>query len=95
MIVCTACHGKREVFGFGCPGFKPIVIACDLCNATGKINATKESILEGKRIKAERLANRKTLRVYCKENNIDPMIQSKLEHGIIMDIYTGYDTDVG
>ena len=86
MIECIACHGKKEVFGFGCPGFKPIVIVCDLCNGTGKINATEESILEGKRIKAERLDNGKTLRTYCKENNIDPLIQSKLEHGIIFNI---------
>ncbi len=84
MIECTVCHGKKEVFGIGCPGFKPIVIGCDLCDSTGKINATKESILEGKRIRAERLNNGKTLRIYCKENNIDPMIQSKLEHGIIL-----------
>ena len=83
MIECTACHGKKEVFGFECSGFKPIVIGCDLCNATGKINATKESILEGSRIRVERLDNGKTLRTYCKENNVDPMIQSKLEHGII------------
>ncbi len=85
MIECTSCNGKGEVFGFGCPGFKPIVIDCNLCDSTGKINATKESILEGKRIRAERLDNRKTLRTYCKENNIDPMIQSKIEHGIIIE----------
>lgn len=80
---CTSCLGKGEIFGIGCPGFKPIVIDCDLCGSTGKINATKESILEGNRIKAERLDNGKSLRTYCKENNIDPIIQSKLEHGII------------
>ena len=34
--------------------------------------------------KAERLENGKSLRTYCKENNIDPMIQSKIEHGIIL-----------
>lgn len=36
-MVCPACKGKGKFSGYGCPGFKPIVMDCDICRGSGEL----------------------------------------------------------
>ena len=84
MKVCPTCEGKNEIFGIGCPGFKPILITCHTCNGKGEITDVQiERMKDGEKLRQERLKRRMSLRNEAKRLNINVIELSDIEHGII------------
>lgn len=80
MDICTQYNGFGEVFG----AFHPVSIQCDLCNGKGKLSSKKKLwVLQGRRLKEERLATGLTLRKTALKYGIDVSNLSKMERGVI------------
>lgn len=84
MKICPTCNGKKEVFGIGCPGFKPIVMDCNTCDGKGKITEQQvERMKDGEKLRQERLGRRMTLRAEANRLGMDVVKLSDIEHGKI------------
>lgn len=60
------------------------IFECDICNGTGIIDdKIQKRIMDGKKIKEKRIQAGLTLREYCRINNLDTAIQSKIERGAL------------
>lgn len=78
-MICPTCNGNKEIFGV----FPPIKINCPDCEAMGTIEGDEAQILAGKNLKEVRLQQNLSLRDYCIKHNLDPVVRSKQERGII------------
>jgi hypothetical protein len=78
MNKCPACReGYHMVFSKKCP-----LLKCDICNGTGELPENiKYDEYAGKVLTTERLAQQKTLREFCLENDIDVVERSRNERG--------------
>lgn len=83
MITCPSCNGNKIIGGFGCPGFRPINIECDICLGKGTISEKQMlKIKQGRKIREERLSRGMTLRAEAKRLNVDAYELSQIEQGI-------------
>lgn len=84
-MIAVNCPDCKEGFilGFGCPGFKPIKIPCELCGTTGKV---APHILEwkkrGSELRKDRIARGNTCRAEAAQRGMDVIELSEMERGI-------------
>src|SRR5208337_1315311 len=79
---CPACQGIGKRFSFGCPGFKPIEVNCDICGGSGKLPPDLDyDPKRGRNMRDERQAQDLSLREFCKKQGVSPAERSKMERG--------------
>lgn len=78
---CPNCQGGK-IRGYGCPGFRPVEIDCDICGGTGELPDHIEYDRErGRQLKEDRKKHRLTLQeeaIRCEINITD---LSRMERG--------------
>jgi hypothetical protein len=92
-VVCNYCEGRRETPIRACPGFRLVWMKCLWCGGSGSL--TQQDIKNqefGEKVKQYRIqVLNKTLRQYCFETNMDPVLQSCLETGRWADTPPGFE----
>ena len=79
---CPNCKGRGEMYGYGCPGFKPIAIKCDICKGSGQLPDTVEYDPErGNGQKRRRIEENITLRELARRMGIPTSQLSQQERG--------------
>jgi hypothetical protein len=82
-VACPECKGEGAVHGFGCPGFRPITIPCDLCKGTKEVDRKfLRWIAMGEQLRVDRRARNKTLREEAQERGMKASDLSDMERGI-------------
>lgn len=80
---CPECT-DGYILGFGCPGFRPVSIKCEMCGGTGLVfRFTLEWRAIGLEMKKDRIARGKPLRVEAQERGMKPVELSEMERGLI------------
>ena len=83
---CPSCKGKGYSTGFGCPGFKPMFIPCDICQGSGEL---PEGMVYdpnyGEDLKIIRRDADKTLREQAQSMGISASELSRRERGFFKD----------
>ncbi len=88
MHECPRCYGEGDLKGFGCgPNvcLKPIVLPCQLCSGTGKVDDEKlEWVKRGEAMRHKRVHEEpyQTQREAARERGISVVEYSKMEQGI-------------
>lgn len=84
---CPECKGQGEITAFGCPGFTPIRIPCELCKKTGEITGEQaEWVKIGETMRQDRISRGYTLRKEAERRGIDAIKLSYMERGIFRPI---------
>lgn len=79
---CPDCKGVGKVYGFGCPGFRPMELPCSTCDGTGQVDAAYVARkVEGERYRQARIERRETVRQCAVRLGVDPSQLSHFEHG--------------
>ena len=79
---CPDCKGEGKMFGFGCPGFRPMELPCNTCEGTGQVDAAYVARkAEGEHHRQARVERRETLRQCSIRLGVDPSKLSHYEHG--------------
>ena len=79
---CPNCGGKGFITGFGCPGFRPMMLPCEFCNQTGELSDEWDYRPEdGARIRRARKDREETMRTVAKRRKVSVVIVSHEERG--------------
>ena len=92
-IVCNNCDGNGRVQVRACPGYRLVSLKCLWCKGSGFLTSQDiEHQKFGEKIKRYRIdILNTTMRQYCFETNMDPVLQSCLETGRWADTPPGFE----
>ena len=80
---CPECRGKGSVKAFGCPGFKPLVLPCQMCNGLKTVEAKILLWVKlGEELRQDRRSRQKTLRAEAQERGMKASDLSDMERGL-------------
>lgn len=83
MVKCPDCKGEGILRGFGCPGFRPISIPCQMCAGTKEVSEERlEWMKVGDAMREDRINRGVTCRVEAQERGIKAVELSEMERGI-------------
>ena len=83
LTFCPDCKGEGELFGFGCPGFRPMMLACPRCKGSGEVPRIQLTWIKiGDRMKEVRFDHLITAREASKLLKMKWSLYSEYERGI-------------
>jgi hypothetical protein len=86
LMICPDCKGAKGSTAYACPGFRPIHIPCELCDATGEVTPEHaESVTAlraaGNAIRQERIERGESMRDAAKRRGLTVVEYSRIENG--------------
>ena len=83
-MICPDCEGQGQIQGFACPGFRPIVSPCGLCQGAGDVSAeVLASKEDGETWRTYRVGIYLNQRQMAELQGITPQELSKMEAGLL------------
>ena len=83
-ILCPACHAEGRIAGIGCPGMRLVIMTCEYCQGTGRMESMKEIWMQqGRALKARRMNPYRSTRQACHRYGIHASELARAEAGLI------------
>lgn len=87
MSICPVCNGQKGSTGYACPGFRPVLIPCRACGATGEVTDQHLANLatwrvQGDALRKARIEQRERQADAATRFGIDVARYSRIEFGL-------------